>query len=510
MQDYILVQCFHVSEGKIDFRLNPEQAYIPDDFTQDNSMQNKLEPPTPEIRRMFELTTDKIVDFLDNIDTPVKYNMERTRAEAIRISEKLPECESSLKEILDDLFQNKILNSLPTAHPGFMAYIPGGGIIHAGLAELIAKVANRYVGIDATAPFLSQVETDVLKWFCKMVGYPDTSGGTLTSGGSIANLTAVICARTLLLGDDFSKGTVYASGFVHHSMWKAFHAAGIASSQIRNIPVDDEFRLNVKKLEQTLQKDREKGFTPLMIIATAGSTNTGTVDPLMTIAEISKKFGAWYHIDAAYGGFFTLTDTGKKKLPGIELADSITLDPHKGLFLPYGTGAFIVRDRAKLRKVFSHDADYIPDKTSCDELWDFSEMSLELTRPFRGLAVWLPFKLLGAEVFRKTLDEKLELANYFYQQLCQDERWEVVTAPELSLTVFRYSNPQKSTDELNSINREIIEHINHKGRVNLSATVINNKFVIRNCILSFRTHRQHVDWLLEDLDNAWSSIVGHA
>ncbi len=296
-------------------------------------MQNMLEPSEQEIREMMQITTEKVITFLDELAEPVIFDMETAREGAYQASETLPEQQSSLNDILDDLFDNKIPYALQTGSPGFMAYIPAGGIFHAGLAELIAKVTNRYVGIDITAPFLNQIETDVLKWFCKMIGYSEKSGGTLTSGGSLANLTAVICARSLIMGDNFSKGTVYASGYVHHSMWKAFHAAGISSSQIRNIKIDTDFRMDVQALEEAIEQDIEAGLTPLMIVATAGSTNTGTVDPLNEIATIAKRSSAWYHIDAAYGGFFTMTEKGKKYLSGIEQADSITLDPHKGLFL---------------------------------------------------------------------------------------------------------------------------------------------------------------------------------
>ena len=469
-------------------------------------MQNMLEPSEQEIRQMMQLTTEKVITFLDKVAEPVVFDMETAREDAYQASETLPEQQSSLNDILDELFDNKIPYALQTGAPGFMAYIPGGGIFHAGLAELIAKVTNRYVGIDATAPFLNQIETDVLKWFCTMVGYSESSGGTLTSGGSLANLTAVICARTLIMGDNFSKGTVYASGYVHHSMWKAFHAAGISASQIRNIEIDAEFRMDVQALEDAIEQDRKAGLTPLMIVATAGSTNTGSVDPLIEIADIANKSNAWYHIDAAYGGFFTMTEKGKKCLSGIEQADSITLDPHKGLFLPYGTGAFLVKDRENLKKVFSHNADYIPDKPSAHELWDFSEMSLELTRPFRGLGVWLPLKMLGADTFRKALEEKLELADYFYDSIETNGVWEVIAKNDLSLSVFRYNHSDYSADELNKINRKILNYVNDKGRVILSGTLIDSNFVIRNCILSFRTHKTHVDWLIEDLNEALDSI----
>ena len=469
-------------------------------------MNDSLEPKPDDVKGMFELVSKRLVEFLENIEQPSTYDMEASRKLAQNSAEPLPETTTTLESILDDLFDHRVVNALPTAHPGFMAYIPGGGIVHTAIAELIAKVTNRYVGIDATAPLLSQIETDTLKWFCQMVGYSPSAGGTLTSGGSIANLTAAICARTLVMGDDFSNGVVYASGFVHHSMWKALQAAGISKSNIREVSVDKQFRLDVTELTNQMETDVNSGLKPMMVVATAGSTNTGTIDPLIEVAKLCKRFAAWYHVDAAYGGFFSLLEGGKRKLKGIELADSITLDPHKGLFLPYGTGAFIVKDRQKLRSVFSHQADYIPDTEEQSTSWNFSELSLELTRPSRGLGIWLPFKLLGVEAFRKTLQEKLDLAQYFYRKIVEHKSLEIVAAPELTLTVFRYHNNELPLDSLNQMNRQILENINRKGRVNLSATIIDNVFVIRCCILSFRTHKKHVDWLLDDLQGAINSV----
>lgn len=469
-------------------------------------MDYKLEPSNQQIQQMLEMTSARIVDYLEDIASAQAFDLEQTKSVALQ-QEPLPETETALEEILEDLFQNKIPQSLPTAHPGFMAYIPGGGLFHSALAELIAKVANRYVGINFTAPLLTQIEVDVLKWFCNMVGYPAESAGTLTSGGSIANLTAVICARTLIMGDNFTKGTVYTSSFSHHSNRKAFLAAGISQQQIRQIAVDKNYRMDVILLQQSIEEDIANGFTPLMIIATAGSTNTGTIDPLEDIAEIAQKVNAWYHIDAAYGGFFAMIESGKKLLKGIELADSITLDPHKGLFLPYGTGAIIVRDRENLKKVFGFEADYINDTESDPDLWNFSEMSLELTRPFRGLAIWLPFKMLGAGTFRAALEEKFALANYFHDKLLDSGRWQIIVAPVLSLTVFRYQNSELNKKTLNAINNKILAFVNRQFRVNLSGTIINGDFVLRCCILSFRTHQTHVDWLLEDLQQALDTVI---
>ena len=465
-------------------------------------MDSKLDPTAEEIRQMLQLTTEKIIDFLDDIAKPVSFDIEEVRQEAYQQSETMPEDTGDFEQILDDLFSNKIPYCLPTAMPGFMAYIPGGGLFHSALGDLIAKVTNRYVGVDFAAPFLAQIETDVIKWFCGMVGYPETSAGTLTSGGSIANLTAVICARTIIMGDNFSRGTVYTSEYSHHSNSKAFYAAGIPPSQVRSIGVDENFKLNCQTLEEAILDDMAQGQTPFMIVATAGSTNTGSIDDIKTIAALAKKYNIWLHIDAAYGGFFTLTELGKKALKGIELADSITLDPHKGLFQPYGTGAIIVKDKQNLLKTFKHSADYLPEEKTAVDVWDFSEMSLELTRPFRGLAIWLSLKMMGAAMFRETLEEKLDLAHYLHQQLSADPRWQIIAEPELSLTVFRYHDLQKSDDELNKINQKIMSYINKKARTNISGTRVDGNFVLRSCILSHRTRRLHLDWFIEDLQEA--------
>ena len=465
-------------------------------------MEYKLEPSEPEMKQMLSKASEYIVDYLLNVEKPTPFDMETVQKQASETIERMPENETSLSNVLEDLFKNKIPYSFPTTSPGFMAYIPGGGIFHSILGGLIARAANRYMGLNASAPFLSQVESDVIRWFCEMVLYPSSAGGILTSGGSIANLTAVITARDLIVGEKVSKGTVYASEYSHHSLWKAFHAAGIFPSQIRIIPVDNHFRIDLNRLRDTILKDKKEGCIPFMIIANGGSTNTGTVDPLDELASISRKFGTWCHVDAAYGGFFAMTPNGMSLLKGIELADSITLDPHKGLFLPYGTGALLVKDRNTLRQVFSHQVEYLPDNNGNDNLWDFSEMSLELTRPFRGLGIWLPFKVLGAGVFKTALKEKLFLSKYFQDEIKKKDCWEIIAPPELSLTVFRFYDKQMDKEELNRINQEIINHVNSQLRTYISGTIINGNFVLRDCILSFRTHREHVDWLVEDLNNA--------
>jgi aromatic-L-amino-acid decarboxylase len=240
------------------------------------------------------------------------------------------------------------------------------------------------------------------------------------------------------------------------------------------------------------------------VVANAGSVNTGAIDPLGPLADLCARHRLWLHVDAAYGGFFLLTERGRRALAGIERADSIVLDPHKSLFLPYGTGALLVRDGAALRRAHSVTADYMPPLSNDDELIDFCEISPELSRPFRGLGVWLPLKLLGAAPFRQALDEKLDLARWAADQLRAIPEVEILAEPELSLLAFRLApaalaGAAGNRDRLDRLNRDWLARVNARRRVYLTGTMLGNRFALRICVLSFRTHRDRVEQALDDL-----------
>jgi aromatic-L-amino-acid/L-tryptophan decarboxylase len=283
---------------------------------------------------------------------------------------------------------------------------------------------------------------------------------------------------------------------------------GFPEANVRSIPVDGRFRIRLDALEEAIEEDRRRGLTPFLVVGNAGTTNTGAVDPLDELADLAARHGLWLHVDAAYGGFFLLTEEGRRTLKGIARADSIVLDPHKGLFLPYGTGALLVRDGQALKRAHGLAADYMPHLQSDPDLVDFCEYSPELSRSYRGLRVWLPVKLHGIGAFRATLEEKLRLARLAADRLRQIPGIEIVAEPQLSLLAFRLVPPGVSDpEELDRLNRHLLDRINARQRVLLTGTLAGGRFVLRICILSFRTHQDRIEQGLEDIEAAVGEVV---
>ncbi len=423
------------------------------------------------------------------------------------LRERLPTAGTPFPELLDLLFGRLIPKTFNTAGPGYLAYIPGGGIVQTAVAELIANSVNRYVGVWAAAPALAQLEVNVGRWFCEIVSYPERALGLLTSGGSMSNLIAIVTARRNKLPEDFLSGTLYTSDQTHYSVSKAAVLAGFPPSNVRLVPSDSRFRINLEQLRETIRLDREAGMTPFLVVGNAGTTNTGAVDDLTALAGLAEQEGMWLHVDAAYGGFFMLTDRGRSVMNGIERADSITLDPHKGLFLPYGTGSLLVRDGSTLRKAHSARAVYLPNTEHEPDLVDFSQVSPELSRAFRGLRVWLPLKMHGVGPFRRNLEEKLQLSEWITEQLRQIGELEIVAEPQLTVLAFRLRLPGRDEESINRLTRELMDEINARRRVYLSSTVIHGQFLIRICVLSFRTHLERMQMALEDIKAAVAKVV---
>jgi aromatic-L-amino-acid decarboxylase len=458
-----------------------------------------LELSGAALRRLVEAVMDRLAPHLDSLPRQPAADTAGGAALARSLVEPPPERPAPLAEVLDLLFERAVPKSFNAAGPGYLAYIPGGGLPHSAVADLIAGVVNRYVGVFAAAPALAQLEANVLAWFAAMAGYPAAARGILTSGGSLANFTALVTARRERLPEQFLAGTLYASDQVHHSVQKAALLAGFPPASVRAIPSDGAFRIRLDLLAERVAADRRAGRLPFLVVANAGSTNTGAVDPLAALADLCTREGLWLHVDAAYGGFFLLTERGRRAMAGIERADSIVLDPHKGLFLPYGTGALLVRDGAALRRAHSLAADYMPPLSSDEELIDFCEISPELSRPFRGLRIWLPWKLLGAAPFREALDEKLDLARWAAGELRAMPDVEMLAEPELSLLAFRLAPPEPAAERLNRLNRDWLARANARQRVMLTGTLLGDRFALRICVLSFRTHRDRLEQAIEDL-----------
>jgi glutamate/tyrosine decarboxylase-like PLP-dependent enzyme len=276
---------------------------------------------------------------------------------------------------------------------------------------------------------------------------------------------------------------------------KAIRVAGLGECILRFVPIDEKFKIVPSDLERMINEDRAAGLNPFLVVASTGTTDVGSIDPLPEIGEIAKRHDLWYHIDAAYGGFFILTDEGREKLQGLELSDSLIIDPHKGLFLPYGLGVVLVKNVEDLKRSFRFDANYMQDAFVGPDELSPAELSPELTKHFRGLRLWLPLKLHGIAPFRACLEEKLLLAKYFHGEV-QKLGFVSGLEPELSVVVYRY---EPKSGDADAFNKNILEAVVADGRVFISSTVLNGKYTLRFACLAFRTHLSTVDLLLEIL-----------
>lgn len=474
-------------------------------MTEDRS----LEISGESLARLIDAATKRVLAHIESLPRQPSADTEGGVALARSLIEPLPQEGRPYEELLDLLFERVIPKSFNTAGPGYLAYIPGGGLPHSAVADLISDATNRYVGVFAAAPAVAQLEANVVQWFCEIVGFPKGAGGVLTSGGSLSNFSALVTARRQLLPENFLGGVVYASEQTHHSIQKAAMLAGFPARAVRAIPSDGSFRLRVEELERAIAEDRAAGKTPFAIVGNAGTTNTGAVDDLSALADLARKEGLWFHVDGAYGGFFALTERGRRVMAGMERADSIALDPHKGLFLPYGTGALLVRDVGALRRAHEVMADYLPEKQESatspgandlsPELSDFHLLSPELSRAWRGLRVWLPIKMNGIEPFRRNLDEKLDLAKWAAQELKKLDGIEILAEPQLSIVAFRLVRPKLDGKRVNDLNRDLMSRVNRRKRIYMSGTMLGDRFAIRICVLSFRTHMDRMREGLEDI-----------
>ncbi len=397
----------------------------------------------------------------------------------------------SLDAILNTYTQQVIDNGIKPASGGHVGYVPGGGIFTSALGDYLAAISNEYAGIYYASPGAVSMEDELINWLKEIFNFPDDAVGNLTSGGSIANLIALTSARDAhhVKGEKIEKSVVYLSPQVHHCVLKSLRIIGLEDIIVHKLLLDENFRIDTQKLEQQIKADLSMGLHPFCIIGSAGTTDTGAIDPLETLGNLSKKYNTWFHIDAAYGGFFILVDSKKDAFKGIEMADSLVIDPHKGLFLPYGLGAVLIKNKEAVFKSHHYFANYMQDAMT-DGIVNPADVSPELTKHFRGLRLWIPLKLHGIEPFVACLEEKLVLTDYFRNKLVE-LGFKVGPQPDLSVSYFWYPTEDKSIQ--NKFNETLMDKIHQDGSVFLSSTTINNNFVIRIAILSFRTKKETVD-----------------
>ena len=443
--------------------------------------------------------TERVFSFADDVLDGLSERRVWTRGGGARdelLALGIPEQPADLDRVMDLVAREIDGPGIQTASGGHLGYIAGGGLFGAALGDYLADVTNRYSGVHYAGPGAVHVENLIVRWLAELVGYPSPAHGTLTSGGSIATLVAIVAARDAkgVRAKDVERSTIYLTRHAHHCVAKALGIAGLADAIVREVAVDEHCRMDAAALERAVAEDRAAGLEPFLLVASAGTTDTGAIDPLDALSGIASREGLWFHVDAAYGGAFLLVDSLRGRFRGIERSDSVVIDPHKGLFLPYGSGAVLVRDAEHLRASFDLRGAYLQDVEDAEDEPSPADLSPELSRPFRGLRMWFALQLHGLARFRAALEEKRLLCLLFHERI-RALGFETGPDPDLSVSMFRWV-PRDGSDP-DAFNRRLLERILEDGRVFLSSTTIDGIFWIRVAVLSFRSHRDRIEAVLE-------------
>ena len=433
---------------------------------------------------------DAIVDHFENLPnkSPV-FNATREEMDA-EFLENAPEAGKDPQEVLDFVVNKVLTETDLLGHPKAYSFVPGPSNYISVMADALATGYNIFSGGWANGPAAAELEIVTINWLLKLFKLPSKRGGGIfTSGGSMANLTAIVTARRIKCGDNYSNAVIYMSDQAHSSNIKAVRTVGFKKEQVRIIPTDSEFKFSINKLKNQIAKDKLEGLKPLCVIASAGTTNTGTVDPLTRIAEICKKEDLWFHVDAAYGGAAILSKNANIHLKGISKADSITVDPHKWFFQPYEMGCLLVRNYRWLSKTFTAKPEYLKDIEGNTSEINFYDHGIQLTRRFRALKFYMSLKTFGLASFREAIDYNIQLAEKTETYLRNSPNWEIVSPAHLAIVNFRF-NPigrnfsEKKLDEINQrISREIIR----LKEAHLVTTILNGQIVLRMCLINPRT-----------------------
>src|SRR3954451_22478487 len=449
------------------------------------------------MRQLGYRTVDMLVDRLVEPPGPVVRS-----APPHELRERLmlspPESAAGFVELLEDLERDVLPYVACISHPGYLAFIPGEGTWPGALGDLIASALNLDTcwWLGSSGP--STLELVVLDWFRRWVGYPERAAGVLVSGGSAANLTALACAREARSGAMDDSAVVYMSDQTHSSLARAARALGFRPEQVRVIPTDEAARMRVEALRGAIEADRGGGRTPLIVVANAGTTATGAVDPLRELAAVCGEYGVWLHVDGAYGGFGCLSQRGGEALAGMELADSVALDPHKWLYQPIELGCLLVRDGSLLRRGFEITPDYLTDVEASERETNFSDLGLQLTRTCRALKLWISLRSFGVGAFRAAIDYCLDLAAEAQRRMEASPELELMTDASLGIVTFR-RHPGGVDNEalLDRMNAGIAEQIQQQGDVFLSTARVRGRLALRLCILNHSTSQAEVDRALE-------------
>jgi len=449
------------------------------------------------MRAMGYRVVDMLVDRISRLGEDAAWRgASRAQLDA-HLREPAPEAPTPFEDLLQTVQQHVLRYAARVDHPRFMAFVPGSPTWPGILGDFIGTGHNIFQGTWLGSSGPSALELVVIDWFREWIGYPESAAGLLLSGGSAANLTALACAR-LTHARDASRAVIYHSDEAHSSVARAIRILGF--EHVRVIDTEAGHRLDPRRLEAAIRRDLDAGLEPHAVIASAGTTSTGAIDPIDGLAGVAEEHGLWLHVDAAYGGFAVLSSAGRSLFPGLERADSITLDPHKWLYQPFEAGCVLVRDGGRLHHAFSVSPHYLQDTAVEGEEVNFGERGFQLTRSARALKIWLALKYFGLQPFRDAVDRSIALAVYAGERISRSPRLELLSPPSLGIVCFRRRFPE-APDRTDELNAALLGRLAESGLALISSTRVGGLYALRLCILNHTTTRGDVDAVLDFLEN---------
>lgn len=470
-----------------------------------------LELDHATMQRIGRQVADLVAEHLSTLrDQPAYTTLDRQSARAL-FETAPPEHPTPFEEVLRHFRENVAPNHAREPHPRFLGYIPSCPTFPAVMGDWLATGFNFFAGVWSVAAAPNEVELTVLEWFRRWMGMPDGTRGLLTSGGSAATVTALVAARHDVVGDDLAtlpRLTAYCSDQAHSSVAKAAWIAGIGREHVRSVPSDSQFRMKTAALRELVAADRKAGLMPFLIGATAGATNTGAVDPLHELADFAAEQKIWLHTDSAYAGFSVLTDRGKELLDGLGRADSLTLDPHKWLYVPFECGCLLAKDPKKLSNAFAIHPEYLQDVRVRDAEVNFADYGEQLTRYSRALKVWFSIQYYGTAAVRKAQDDAMGLAELAERIVRDAPDMEVLSPAQFGIVCFRLRPRGMDEAQLNAFNERVNEKVNRSGFVLMSSTRLRGALSLRLCIPGYRTREEDVRAVLELVRSTAAAELG--
>lgn len=443
---------------------------------------------TPDqMRALGYRVVDAIVEHFEKLpDKPPSRRRTRAALEAL-LREPPPEHGQPVEAVLEQALSTVFANMMHVDHPRFFAFVPGPSNFVGAMADALVAGFNPFAGSWFSGSGPAQLELVVIDWLRELLGLPESAGGLFVSGGSVANLTGLAAARRAVLGDHTEQAVAYFSDQTHSAVVRALRVLGFPEDQMRRLPSDQSFRLPVAALRQAIAADRAAGRRPFLIVANAGTTNTGAVDPLPELVELAREHNLWLHVDGAYGAAAALTVEGRSLLRGLEDVDSLALDPHKWLFQPFEIGCVLVRDARLLKQTFRILPEYLQDVHRLQEAVNFCDYGIQLTRGCRALKLWMSLKVFGLEAFRQAIARGFRLAETAEQRLRARNCWEIVSPAQMAIVCFRYRDPNRTEPQLDCLHQELVERMIADGYAVLTSTVLRGRTVLRLCTINPRT-----------------------